>query len=192
MREALIVVDMQNLFVDAVGERGPGVLAAVNEEVGTAVERGQPVVYTRDYAPIDLPDGDPEARTELHPGLDVRGPVVLKGPGRRGAFSGFVLDAEPEPQHGPGGGSIGPLAALLHQEQAGSVRVVGIAADVCVAATARDALRLGYPATVALHATAFVHAHPLGDDAAVAELQAAGVTVDGSLPVVLGGSRHPG
>ena len=36
-------------------------------------------------------------------------------------------------------------------------------------ATARDALRLGYPVTVPLEATAFVHAHPDGDAASVAE-----------------------
>lgn len=190
MREALIVVDMQNLFVDAVGERGPGVLVAVNEEVAVAAGRGQPVCYTRDYAPIELPDGDP--RAELHPALDIRGPVVLKGPGKQGAFSGFVLAAEPGPQHGPGGGSIGPLATLLREEQVGSVRVVGIATDVCVAATARDALRLGYPATVALPATAFVHAHPHGDEAAIAELQAAGVVIDGQLPAAPNGARHRG
>jgi nicotinamidase/pyrazinamidase len=68
---------------------------------------------------------------------------------------------------------LGALADLL----------VGIAADVCVAATARDALRLGYPARIPLHATAFVHAHPDGDDAAVAELRDAGVLVTGSAPV---------
>jgi nicotinamidase/pyrazinamidase len=49
---------------------------------------------------------------------------------------------------------------------------------VCVAATARDARRLGYQVTIPLAATAFVHAHPQGDDAALAELVAAGVVVD--------------
>lgn len=64
----------------------------------------------------------------------------------------------------------------------GEVIVVGIAADVCVASTAVDAVRLGYAATVDLGATAFVHAHPDGDAAAVTEPRAAGVRVVGTAP----------
>jgi nicotinamidase/pyrazinamidase len=177
MADALIVVDMQNLFVDAVGERGADVLAGVNKEVADAVDRGQPVFYTRDFAPVELPDGDEEGRTELHPDLDVRGTVVLKGPGKRGGFSAFLHAPVLEPNQPHGGGGLGRLAGLLRSAGAESVRVVGIAADVCVAATARDAVRLGYPATIPLRATAFVHTHPDGDEAAVAELRADGVRV---------------
>ncbi|MBB5916465.1 nicotinamidase/pyrazinamidase [Nocardia transvalensis] len=177
MSDALIVVDMQNLFVDVAGAEGARVLAAVNRQVETAVAQGYPVFYTRDYAPIDLPDGDPENRTALHPDLDVRGQVVDKGPGKRGGFSGFVLGPVLEPQQPYGGGSLGPLLGLLRDSGARSATVVGIAADVCVAATARDAIRLGYEVTVPVEATAFVHAHPGGDGAALADLRAAGVTV---------------
>ncbi|WP_405163166.1 cysteine hydrolase [Nocardia sp. NBC_01499] len=177
MSDALIVVDMQNLFVDLVGADGPRVIAAVNRQVALAAESGRPVFYTRDIAPIDLPEGDPENRTELHPGLDVRGTVVDKGPGKRGGFSGFVLGPVLEPQQAYGGGGLGPLVRLARDSGASSVTVVGIAADVCVAATARDALRLGYEVTVPVEATAFVHAHPHGDRAALTELRDAGVTV---------------
>ncbi len=177
MNDALIVVDMQNLFVDAVGADGPRVLAAVNRQVAAAVASGRPVFYTRDFAPIDLPDGDPENRTALHPDLDVRGVVVDKGPGKRGGFSGFVLAPVLEPQQPYGGGSLGPLVRLIRDCGADSVTVVGIAAEVCVAATARDAIRLGYAVTVPVEATAFVHSHPDGDRAALAELRQAGVTV---------------
>lgn len=177
MTDALIVVDMQNLFVDAVGARGPAVLAGVNSEVADAVDRGRPVFYTRDFAPVELPEGDEEGRTELHPGLDVRGTVVLKGPGKHGGFSGFLHAPALEPGRPHGGGGLGMLAGLLRSAGVESVRVVGIAADVCVAATARDAMRLGYPATIPLDATAFVHTHPDGDDATVAELRADGVEV---------------
>jgi hypothetical protein len=41
----------------------------------------------------------------------------------------------------------------------------------------RDAVRLGYRATVLVQAGAFVHAHSEGDRAAPAELRDAGVTV---------------
>lgn len=55
--------------------------------------------------------------------------------------------------------------------------VVGLAADVCVAATARDARRLGYDVTIPLDATAFVHVHPNGDSATVDELRNDGIPV---------------
>lgn len=167
-RTALIVVDMQNLFADG----RPQVVEAVNRRVGDAVERGWPVFYTRDVAPTELPAGDPDGRTDLHSGLDVRGTVVPKGPGMSGGFSGFVLAEE---DTGPGDGGLSSLAGLLRREGVANVEVVGIAADVCVAATARDAVRLGYQVSVPLAATAFVGAHPRGDQAALDDLAAAGV-----------------
>lgn len=176
MTEALIVVDMQNLFVDLVGDVGPRVLEEVNQHVAKAAANGTPIFYTRDYAPIDLPDGDPQKRTALHPDLDIRGTVLAKGPGKHGGMSGFVL--APLPDTDLGNGSLGPLVGALRQTGADAVTVVGIATDVCVAATARDAIRLGYAASIPLSATAFVHAHPAGDDAALAELRAAGVTLE--------------
>lgn len=179
MRTALIVVDMQNLFVDAVGAEYPNVLAAVNEHVALATEHGWPIYYTRDYAPEELPDPDPQRRAELHPALDVRGTVVTKGPGKRGGFSGFLHSPDEDPEQTPGAGGLSSLAGLLRDADVQEVTVVGIATDVCVAATARDALRLGYRTTIALAATAFVHAHPDGDRAALHDLAAAGVHLTG-------------
>ena len=173
MIEALIVVDMQNAFFVRPHD---GLVAAVNQRVADAVANGHPVLYTRDIAPTDLPPGDPQGATELHPGLDVRGPVLPKGPGKDGNFSAFILSPPGTP---PGHGLLGPLAAYLRAARAERVRLIGIAADVCVAATARDAVRLSYPATVELAATAFVGAHPHGNDAAVTELIEAGVDVIG-------------
>lgn len=77
----------------------------------------------------------------------------------------------------PGAGGLSALAEHLRRAGTTRVTVVGIAADVCVAATARDAVRLGYPTTVALAATAFVGAHPDGDGAAVNDLRAAGIDI---------------
>lgn len=182
---ALIVVDMQNAFVAPAG--GPGVpgaaevVKAVNDCVAEVAGRW-PIFYTKDVAPFELPEGDPDGQTELHADLDVRGTVVPKGPGKRGGFSGFVLASEYTADAGPGTGALGPLAGLLTESGVDSVVVVGLAADVCVAATARDARRLGYEVTVPLHASAFVHAHPRGDDAAIADLRAAGITVTGQPP----------
>ena len=80
---------------------------------------------------------------------------------------------------GAGAGGLSPLAGHLRGAEVRSVVVVGLAADVCVSSTARDARRLGYDVTVPLSATAFVHAHPDGDEAAVAALRDAGITVTG-------------
>lgn len=174
---ALVVVDMQNAFIaPAAGRPVTGadyVLQAVNGCVAEAVERGWPVFYTQDVAPFEMPAQELAREIELHEGLDVRGRVVPKGPGKEGGFSGFVLASS----GGPGGGGLSPLAELLAAAHVDSVVVVGLAADVCVAATARDARRLGLHVTVPLGATAFVHAHPGGDEAAIEELRAAGVTV---------------
>lgn len=85
--------------------------------------------------------------------------MVEKGPGRSGGFSGFVLLRL---AGCPGAGGLGGLAGGLAGAATSHVTVVGIAADVCVSATAADAARLGYPTTVALAATAFVGAHPDG------------------------------
>ena len=176
-RSALVVVDMQNAFVSpAAGRPVEGadrVLQAVNGCVAQAVERGWPVFYTQDVAPFDMPAQELAREIELHEGLDVRGRVVPKGPGRKGGFSGFLLASSDR----PGGGALSPLAELLVEAHVDEVVVVGLAADVCVAATARDARRLGLHVTVPLAATAFVHAHPGGDEAAIDDLRAAGVTV---------------
>jgi nicotinamidase/pyrazinamidase len=175
MTEALIVVDMQNLFVDAVAGDGPRVLTEVNREVASAVEHGMPVFYTRDYAPVELPDGDPERRTALHPGLDVRGIVVDKGPGKQGAFSGFLLAPVRTPQVPDDLGGLGQLAPRLRRTGASKVTVVGIATDVCVASTARDAVRLGYSASIALRATSPIDPARLSDT--IDRIRADGVQV---------------
>ncbi|GAB3406795.1 NAD(P)H:quinone oxidoreductase [Flindersiella endophytica] len=174
---ALIVVDMQNAFIAP--SNGPpvdgasDVVGAVNSWVADVAERGWPIFYTQDVAPTDLPPGDPDHQLDLHAEVDVRGPVVPKGPGKNGGFSAFVLDSVA----GPGTGGLSPLAGLLRDAGVDTVVVVGLAADVCVSATARDARRLGYAVTVPLGATAFVHAHPDGDAAALADLRDAGVVI---------------
>lgn len=181
-RTALIVVDMQNAFIaPSAGSAVDGaeqVVRAVNAWVADAAGRGWPVFYTQDVGPTELPAGDPDRQTDLHPELDVRGTVVPKGPGKNGGFSGFVLGPTGDRDRtGPGAGGLSSLAGLLLDVGVDSVVVVGLAADVCVAATARDAARLGYQVSMPLHATAFVHAHPDGDTAAITDLRAAGITV---------------
>ena len=184
---ALIVVDMQNAFIAPANGRpvvgAERVLRAVNACVAEAAERGWPVFYTQDVAPFEPPAQELAREIEINDGLDVRGEVIPKGPGKQGGFSGFVLASTQVPGGGgPGGGGLSGLAERLTAANVDSVVVVGLAADVCVAATARDARRLGLDVMVPLGATAFVHAHPGGDEAAIEDLRAAGVTV-GDEPV---------
>lgn len=177
----LIVVDMQNAFIaPSHGTGVPGaaeVIDMVNHRVAAAVAQGQPIFYTRDIDPTGhaaTGNGYDEA---MHPDVRISGPIVDKGPGSMGGFSGFVLAATALPNGQPGAGGLSALPQLLRQMQVEAVTVVGLAADVCVASTAVDAVRLGYTASVDLDATAFVHVHPGGDNATIAELIASGVRV---------------
>lgn len=173
-RPGLIVVDMQRLFVDIAGDQGPRVLDAVNRHIDETTDSGGAVFYTRDIQPTQKPAGDPSY--QLHPDLTIAGPVIDKGPGKDGGFSGFVLT---EPGGEAGDGGLSSLAGHLRSQGITHVSIVGIAADVCVSATAIDAVRLGFPAEVPLPASAFVHAHSGGDEAAIAHLTDAGVVAIG-------------
>ncbi|WP_375001177.1 cysteine hydrolase family protein [Aeromicrobium sp. CTD01-1L150] len=188
MRTGLIVVDMQNAFIDGATSvvGASAVVEAVNRWVSHASDQEWPIFYTRDVDPTGQdPTGD-GSQEAIHRDVVVRGTVVDKGPGSRAGFSGFVLASTALPDGVPGGGGLSGLAGLILAAGLDEVVVVGLAADVCVAATAVDAVRLGLAVLLDLDASAFVHAHPGGDEAAVADLRAAGVLVtrlgDGELP----------
>lgn len=145
---ALLVVDIQRGFIDPVGGgevQGAGaVLHAVNDWIDHAHAHGWPVFLTRDVDPFAGTGARARREAELHPVLAGRGTVVEKGPGSRGGFSGFVLLSTANPAGLPGGGGLSDLAGLLRSANIERVIVVGLAADVCVSATAMDARRLGY------------------------------------------------
>ena len=188
---ALVVVDVQNDFTDPAGglavADAEAILPEVNARVAACRDAGGLVVYTQDWHPPRTPhfatDGGPwpvhcVAGTwgaELHPGLVVDGPVVRKGVGGEDGYSGFSV-------RDPVSGEVDrtELGGLLDAHGVGRVVVVGLAGDVCVAATAEDAATLGYAVTVPLAATRMVELHP-GDGArAVERLRAAGVEVVGA------------
>lgn len=73
------------------------------------------------------------------------------------------------------------LAAWLGERGVESVEIMGLATDHCVRATALDAVRNGFAATVRLDLTAGVARTSV--EAALAEMAAAGVRLDGQ-PVV--------
>jgi nicotinamidase/pyrazinamidase len=185
---ALVVVDVQNDFADPSGglyvQGGESVVALVNAEVAAAHDAGAAVVYTQDWHPTSTPHFEKDGGiwpvhcvadtwgAELHPELDVRGPVVRKGTSGEDGYSGFTerdpVSGEPHPTQ---------LGSLLSPEVRRIV-VVGLAGDYCVKETALDGRLLGYDVVVPLGHTRFVNLSAGDDDRAVADLEAAGVTIE--------------
>lgn len=193
-RTALIVVDMQNDFVHPDGSLfvsgGPDVVPRVNAEIAAAIDSGSLVVYTQDWHPPDTPHFVERGGTwpphcvrdtwgaELHQELVVPddATVVRKGAGLEDGYSGFtVFDLEADADRPT------ELDTTLRDHQVEHTVIVGVATDVCVRATALDALRLGYRTEVVADATAAVDLEPGDGDRAVAELADAGIAVSGAL-----------
>lgn len=182
---ALLVVDVQNDFADPAGSLfvrgGDEVVARINDEIQVAAAGGAFVIYTQDWHPPSTPhfakDGGVwpvhcVAETwgaELHPGLVVAGPSVLKGSNGEDGYSGFTM-RDPE----TGEDRPTALEALLHQCGVTEVVVVGLATDYCVRGTVLDARSLGFETSVLTGAVAAVELAP-GDGArALDEMAAAG------------------
>lgn len=187
-RTALVVVDVQNDFADPSGSLfvtgGDAVVGVVNAEIEAARAADAFVVYTQDWHPPETPHFVTDGGTwpvhcvrdtwgaELHPDLTVVGPTVRKGTGGEDGYSGFSMQD-------PATGEVSPtgLHQLLQEHDATKVVVVGLALDVCVKATALDAVELGYDTTIVAGASAPVDIEPGDGERAVADMQTAGVTV---------------
>jgi nicotinamidase/pyrazinamidase len=187
-RTALIVVDVQNDFTDPAGGLAVAdaetILPEVNARVTACHQAAGLVVYTQDWHPEHTPhfvtDGGPWPvhcvrdtwGAELHPDLVVDGPIVRKGVDGGDGYSGFSV-------RDPISGDVSrtELGGLLESHGIERVIVVGLAGDVCVAATAEDAVALGFATIVPLAATRMVELATGDGDRAVARLRAAGVEV---------------
>jgi nicotinamidase/pyrazinamidase len=178
MPEALVIVDFQNDF-----SPGGALAVAQGDEIADRLHelidtgRFDLVVATRDWHPADHGSFSaaggrwPEhcvADThgaELHPALDASkvDVVVDKGrdPGTEG-YSGF--DGT-------------DLAALLRERDIDRITVAGLATDYCVRATALDALAEGFAVTLDTAASRGIDAEPGDVDRALADVRAAGGTV---------------
>lgn len=194
MRRALIVVDVQNDFCEGGSlavAGGADVAAAITELIGQAPAGYRHVVATRDHHvdPGDHFSDHPDfvrswpphcvAGTEgigFHPNF---APVVASGAidavFDKGAYSAAYSGFEGADENGVS------LAEWLRARKIDEVDVVGIATDHCVRATALDAAREGFGATVLLDLTAGVSKETT--ERALEELRAAGVELTGK-PVV--------
>jgi nicotinamidase/pyrazinamidase len=179
-------VDVQNDFCEdgslAVAG-GAGVAAGISALLRNQPQRWDHVVATKDYHidpgshfsdPPDFVDSwPPHCRVgtpgaDFHPELDTdRIEATFTKGEYQAAYSGFEGTA----------GSIG-LAAWLRMHDVDTVELVGIATDHCVRATALDAVREGFAATVLLDLTAGVARETT--DRALEALRTAGVELTGA------------
>lgn len=188
-RTALIVVDVQNDFADPGGSLyvagGDDIVPLVNDEIHAARAAGATVVLTQDWHPPATPHFTTDGGVwpvhcvrgtwgaALHPDLDAEADLILrKGTGGEDGYSAFTVI---DPQSGER--SATGLGGYLDQRGIARAVVVGLAADVCVKATALDAQQLGLATSVPWAATRAVEVEP-GDGArARTELADAGVAV---------------
>jgi nicotinamidase/pyrazinamidase len=188
-RSALIVVDVQNDFADPRGglyvRGGEEVVPRINEEVARARAAGALVVYTQDWHPESTPHFEKDGGiwpvhcvretwgAELHADLRVEGEVVRKGTGGEDGYSGFTVR---DPTSGEQAATA--LEETLRSRGIERVVVAGLAADVCVKATALDAVEKGFQTVVLREATRGVDLQPGDTERAFAELAAAGAAVE--------------
>jgi nicotinamidase/pyrazinamidase len=187
-KTALIVVDVQNDFADPAGslyvQEGEDIVAPINDEIAASQAAGAFVVYTQDWHPPETPHFDTSGGiwpvhcvrdtwgAQLHPRLDVLGPVVRKGTGGEDGYSGFTMrDPVSDEQIAT------ELHGRLQEHDIERVVVVGLALDVCVKATALDAKVLGYRLAVIADATRPVDLQPGDGLKALVELESAGAAV---------------
>lgn len=151
----MVVVDVQNDFADPDGslyvEEGHAVVPIINDEVRAAREAGASIVYTQDWHPPDTPHFAKDGGTwpvhcvrdtwgaQLHPDLLVEGEIIRKGTGGEDGYSAFNVE-----HPSTGETSSTGLAEMLRSKGIERVIVVGLAMDVCVRATALDAVGHGF------------------------------------------------
>lgn len=182
---ALIVVDMQHDFADPSGSLfvagGDHIVPTVNNHIAQAVEAGSFVVYTQDWHPNETPHFVTGGGVwpvhcvrdtwgaALCDDLALAGPVVRKGTNGEDGYSGFTmrdpLTGDEQPTE---------LNELLVERSITDVVVVGLALDVCVKATALDAVANGYSVAVVVDAVRAVELEAGDGSRAISELNAAG------------------
>ena len=185
---ALIVVDVQNDFADPNGSLsvagGAEVIPAINGQVELARNNGALVVATQDWHPEHTPhfakDGGiwPDHcvqdtwGAQIHPDLRLHdgARIVRKGTNGEDGYSAFTM-------RDPTTGETIPteLGELLREAGVEEVVVTGLATDYCVRATALDSASLGFQTYLLTDAVASVDLEPGDGDAAIAEMEAAGV-----------------
>jgi nicotinamidase/pyrazinamidase len=189
-RTALVVVDMQNDFVDPAGNLSvagaEAVIPVVNRAIRDAADGSAPVVATQDWHPESTPHFAKDGGVwpvhcvadtwgaALVPGLELPAdaPRVRKGTNGEDGYSGFTMR---DPQTGEEIPT--ELEGILREADVERVVVCGTATDYCVRATALDALRLGFEVEVLADGIAAVNLEPDDGERALAEMAEAGIVI---------------
>jgi nicotinamidase/pyrazinamidase len=188
---ALIVVDMQNDFVEEAGSLNvPGadeIIPFVNQTISTAAKAGALVVYTQDWHPFSTPHFEKDggiwpihciseswgAQMQMLVTVIDKAPIIRKGTKGEDGYSGFTVRNPENPEEIEPTG----LHALLSDRGIERVVVVGVATDYCVKETALDAIRLGYETIALVDGIRAVDLAAGDGDAAIAAMQEAGVAI---------------
>ncbi len=188
---ALIVVDMQNDFVDPKGAlHVPGAEALsgpINAEIDRAVAAGAPVVFTQDWHPPSTPHFEKDGGAwpvhcvrgswgaALHPALRVPPGALLLRKGVEGedGYSGFSV-------RDPKTGAVGSthLARWLRERGVEALAIAGVATDYCVQETALDGVGKGFGTTVLTPLVRAVERTPGDGGRALEALARAGVRLE--------------
>lgn len=191
---ALIVVDMQNDFGHPDGSLfvtgGDTIVGSINVEIEKVAGAGGTVVLTQDWHPPSTPhfiaDGGVWPThcvagtwgAEFVDGLDPdhrATAVVRKGTNGEDGYSAFSMREPDGDVDIPTG-----LAGLLRERSVNDVVVVGLATDVCVAATASGSAATGFSTTVLWNATRPVEPDADTRERVLADLDDADVMVIGT------------
>jgi nicotinamidase-related amidase len=174
--EALIIVDVQRDFCPG-GALAVDAGDAVVEPINSLARSLPFVVATRDWHPAAhssfAPQGGPwpvhcvagSDGAELQPGIDVAEIDLVVDKGQTPDSDGYSAFEDT------------PLKQLLCARGVHKVHLAGLALDYCVKATALDARRAGFEVVLHRGATRAVDVAQGDGERAVAELEAAGVTV---------------
>ncbi len=180
--KALIIVDVQNDFCPGGSlavAHGDDVVAPLNQLISEFLDRGEPVVKTRDWHPAETKHFQAYGGTwpvhcvqethgaEFHPALadDPRITIISKGMNESAdGYSGFDGTN---------------LAQLLKEKAVKEVWVGGLATDYCVKHTVLDALREGFEVKALADAMRAVNVNPDDGAQAVEEMRTAGAEIVG-------------
>lgn len=185
---ALVIVDLQNDFADAVGSLyvagGEEVIAVADGERTRARAVGAVVVFTQDWHPPHTPhfarDGgiwpvhcvQGTWGAAFCPGVVVDGVVLRKGIDGRDGYSGFSV-------RDPMSGATEPteLERLLREASVRRLVITGIATDYCVVETVSDARMLGFEVDVLADGIRAVDREPGDGERAIRRMRDAGAEI---------------
>lgn len=184
---ALVVVDVQNDFASPDGNLyvngAEDVIGFINSQIAAARNGGATVAYTQDWHPESTPHFEKDggiwpvhcvagtAGAEFHPDLEILEDAVFikKGAGGEDGYSAFTV-------RDPISGDETPTGLTEELQGITSVKIVGLALDVCVKETALDAVG-AYDTTLLADGSQPVNLNPGDASRAVAEMVTAGVSV---------------